>query len=837
MHPKFIYRQISSSWKQTIVFVLSVALSLVTLVSLGGFGESVNNSLLRDARRLQSADIIVESGFEYSESLAAELTAVSQEPNVRRTNLYEFISVVQAPRNEESLLTSVKVVEEGYPFYGEVELASTRPFADTLQPGTTIVEQNLLDRLALSIGDSLRVGETILQIVDVVTYEPDRPVAVFSFGPRVFVNATDLEATGLIRPGSRVTYKTLLQVGNDTQMEALAARLEAATVERERVETYRTAQSAVQIFFDNFLTFLRLIGIFTLLLAGIGIQSSLTAFLKERENTIAILRTFGATSRFVMTQYLAVAAVLGAIGTALGFGMAMVLQVVFPAVFATFLPPQVELMISPRALAEAVGLGILVVAAFTFLPIYNLQGLKPSFIFRKESLPFRRGWAYYVTLGLIVAFFLGMVLYYLEDAEAGIYFVAGVLALIGVTSLLTAVVLFLLRRLYLKPLAPRQALRGLFRPRNATAAIIITLAASLSVLFTIFLIQQNLNANFVQAYPPDAPNMFVLDIQPTQRALFAETLGQEVDLFPIINGRILEINGQPLDREAEQAAAREDRDGENLARPFNLTYRDNLLETEQLVRGTEMHSTQTDGLPEVSILDELLTRYPFELGDTITFDIQGVPLTAQITSIRREVGAEGLQPRFSFVFREQDLVNAPQTIFTAVRLPEEEIPAMQNKLVAAMPNLTVVNVSESINTIAGIVADVTTIIRFFTLFSIIAGVLIIVSSVLATRFARIQESVYFKVLGAKRRFVLQVFTLENVFMGLVAALLALGMSQIGGYLLITQLFELDYTPYLGESVALMVGTVVLVTAVGLAASTGILQKKPIIFLREQSGNE
>ncbi|MCA9981565.1 MAG: FtsX-like permease family protein, partial [Anaerolineales bacterium] len=612
-------------------------------------------------------------------------------------------------------------------------------------------------------------------------------------------------------------------------------RLENATESRrENVNTYRTAQSAVQIFFDNFLTFLRLIGIFTLMLAGIGIQSSLTAFLKERENTIAVLRTFGATSRFVMMQYLGVAAVLGTAGTVLGLALALLLQLIFPTIFGTFLPPQVELMISPRAVLEALALGFLVVAAFTFLPIYNLQGLKPSFIFRKESLPFRRGWAYYATLALIVAFFFGMVLYYLEDTETGLYFVGGVLALILVTSLLTAVVLFLLRQLQIKPLAPRQALRGLFRPRNATAAIIITLAASLSVLFTIFLIQQNLNANFVQAYPADAPNLFVLDIQPGQRDLFRETLGQEATLFPIIDGRILEINGTPLDREAEQAAARENRDGENLARSFSLTYRGELLDSELLVRGDSLHDTAVDDMPQVSILDELLTRYDFQLGDTITFDIQGVPLTARVTSIRREVGAEGLQPRFSFVFREQDLVNAPQTIFTAVRMPEEEIPAVQNKLVAAMPNLTVVNISESIETIAGIVNDVTTIIRFFTLFSIVAGVLIIISSVLATRFARIQESVYFKVLGAKRRFVLQVFTLENVFIGAVAALLALGMSQIGGYLLITQVFELDYTPYLWQSVGLMVGTVVLVTAVGLAASSGILQKKPIIFLREQS---
>jgi putative ABC transport system permease protein len=232
----------------------------------------------------------------------------------------------------------------------------------------------------------------------------------------------------------------------------------------------------------------------------------------------------------------------------------------------------------------------------------------------------------------------------------------------------------------------------------------------------------------------------------------------------------------------------------------------------------------------------MFEAFPFAVGDRIEFEIQGVPLVAQITSIRATGNTDSGfgPPNFNFVFQEKDLINAPQTIVTTATIPDEEIAQFQNQLVAAFPNLTVIDIRATISTLAKLVADITKIIRFFTAFSIAAGVLIIISSVLATRFARIQESVYYKILGAKRIFVLRVFALENVFIGIVSAILALFLSQIASWLLVTQVFELSYAAYWGSSILLMGFTIALVTCVGLLASFSILKKKPITFLREQS---
>lgn len=840
MHLKFIYRQITSSIQQTSVFVACVALSIVTLVSLGGFGESVNNALLRDARTLLAGDIVVRSGFPFQNKLVSELDQLRTEPGVEVARTYEFITIVREAEGEDTLLSEIKAVEPGYPFYGQVVTRSGQAFGDMLMSGQVLVAQNLLDRLGLKVGDSLLIGESTLTIADVVLSEPDQPVDLFSLGPRVFLATDDLEATGLIKLGSRVNYRALIRSAEESQVETLAARLTAvADQQLVRVDTYRTNQSAVQLFFDHFLTFLSLIGIFTLLLAGIGIQSSLSSFIREREETIAILRTFGATGRFIMVQFFGVTAILGLSGTFIGLALGMVFQSIFPFIFGPFLPPQVEFILSLRSIFEGMLLGFVVVTVFTMLPIYQLQGFKPRYIFRKEPSIANRGWAFFLSQGLILLFLTGMTFRYLQNTLRTAYFAFGIVSIVLVIALLTHMILLVLRRQKISPLDIRQALRGLFRPRNATSGIIVTLAASLTVLFTIFLIERNLDASFVQAYPEDAPNVVLLDIQPDQRQQIRAMIGRDSEYIPLVQAHIRQINNVQV---VQQEHGGQDRDrGPNSNEPpelddlFALTYRDGLSPDESLLVGETMFLTEELGTAQVSISEAMLEAYPFRLGDQIEFEIQGVPLLAQLTSVRASRKDEGdFSPDFNFVLREVDLINAPQTIVTTATVAEDKIPQFQNQLVAAFPNVTVIDIRATIALLAQLVSDITIIIRFFMIFSIVAGVLIIISSVLATRFTRIQESVYYKVLGANKKFVLRVFALENVFIGLVSAILALFLSQIASWLLITQVFDLSYTAYWIPSILLMSFTVALVTSVGLLASISILQKKPISFLRDQA---
>lgn len=828
LHRHFITRQITSTPRQSVVFVLCVILSMVSLVALGGFSGSVNRSMLRDARKLHAGDIIIHSRYDFSPGLVHAVDELTRKGGTEAARIWEFYSVVRAEEETASLLVNVKVAESGYPFYGTVALESGRHFGQVLIQGTAVVERSLLDRLGLKVGDRLRVGRAAPIIVDVVLQEPDRPVSFFSLGPRVFLPAEDLAGLDLVKPGSRVDYSILFAIPDEGDIDRTAAWLRSTSLQgQERVETFRTAESGVQRFLDNFLFFLGLIGVFTLLLAGIGMDSVLTAFLREQERTVGIMKAMGATSRFIILQYLSIVSILGMAGTLLGICVSFGLQMLLPELFKGFLPQNMELAISWSNILEGLALGTLVVALFAFLPLYRLRDVKPHSIFGKEEVQVRKGIPYALVVSTVLLLFTGIILWRLRDLRLGFFFVLGAILLVLVTALATEAALFLLSKRRVHSLVIRQAMRGLFRPRNATKPTIITLSASLALIFSIYLIEQNLDASFVRSYPPDAPNLFFLDIQPAQKEEFAKVLGMPTEYYPVVRGRVASINGRPVDRDRERR-----RRGDNLGREFNLTYREHLLEDESIIQGKNLYGPHGEGAP-VSVLDDVLEMADISLGDVITFNIQGLPLEAKVTSIRTRTRKD-IRPFFYFVFPTDRLKDAPQTIFTAVRVEKQQIPALQTAIVSRFPNVSVIDATETTTVFAGVMHRLSSIVRFFTLFSALAGLLLLISSIFATRFARIQEAVYFKVLGARRRFVLQVFSAENLIIGLISAGLALLISQTLSWVISIRVFEIQYRAFPEASLVLAALTALLVITVGVLASLSILRQKPGAFLREQA---
>lgn len=822
-----VRRQLTGSLHQAAIFVLCVVLSLVTLVSLSGFSRSVHSSFLKDARQLHAADIIIHAHSPLSQPLLLELSALEKQRKLASARTYEFYSIVRTTKGDASLLSSLKVVDPGYPFYGTVQLSSARPFGDVMTPGSIVVEQALLDRLHLGIGDRVRIGKTAFTIRDTVLLEPDQPVNFFSLGPRVFIPARDLASLDLVGKGSRVSYTTLIKVIDQKDLDRIALRIKAASLSGlERVETFRTAESGVKRFFDNFLFFLNLIGIFTLLLAGIGIQSSLTAFLKEQERTIAIMKAVGAGSPFILKNYFALVSVLGLIGTAIGLGASFLLERFLPGLFHGLLPANIELTISRAAVVEGVLLGFVVVVLFTIIPLLRLKEVKPRAIFGKAEQEGPGGYTWLLA-GAIAIFFSLMVFWRLQEVQTGIFFVLGVATLIVVALVAAEAILRLLRTLRPRNLVLRQALKGLFRPQSATRAIMVTLSASLAVIFSITLVEKNLDATFISSYPPDSPNVFFIDIQPSQKKDFAQELGMPAIFYPLIRGTVMSINEVKIDREQEHQKR-----GDNLSREFNLTYRDTLLDDERIIAGKALYQKDWHG-PQVSVLDTVVKMHDMKLGDRITFRIQGIPIESQISSIRTRTKAS-LNPFFYFVFQQKVLQDAPQTLFTALRIEKERIPLLQNRIVTAFPNVSVIDVTETIAAFSKIMARLSTIINFFTLFSVVAGILIIVSSVFATRYTRIQEAVFYKILGARGRFVLAVFAVEGLLIGLASALIALALAQTTGWIVCTYALDVVYQSFIGASLLMALTTMLMVVAAGLGAAVPILRHKPAAFLREQA---
>lgn len=823
-----VIRQVRRSSKQAVLFVLCVALSLTTLTAFSGFAASVSRSLLNDARKLHAADIIIKSYDPISTALDQAIDKLVAGKQAIRANVHRFFSVVRSLDEGASVLAGLKVVGPGYPFYGQVGLASGRSFHEALLPGNCIVAQTLLDRTGMMVGDRLKVGYTTLTIADVVVSEPDRPLNFFSFGPRVFVHDDDLDALGLVSKGGRIRREVLLKIPDQGRTDAIASQLmRVAIKDQEQVDTFQTAGTRIKRFLDNFFFFLKLVGLFILLMAGLGIQGTLAALLKEKQHTIAIMKAVGATNGYLLRHFISLVGLMGAAGTAIGILTGIWGQKLLGWMMTPFLPADLNLSISWAGVVEGLALGFVVVTVFSFLPLYRVRATRPMMIFRKQLEPASKRGPYYFAGALVLLFFFGLVLRHMQDVRFGLYFVGAISMLVLVTALFTQTLLWAIGRRSFARLALRQAVKGLFRKGNATRSIIITLTASLSVIFSNYFIEKNLDAAFVQSYPEEAPNAYFVDIQPDQKEAFIREVGRNVTLYPIVRARVTAINGEPVNREAERKKRRD-----NFSRVFNLTYRHHLLKDETLVEGNTLFQKDWPDL-QVSILDTVVEMRPMEVGQTLSFKIQGVPIKARISSIRSR-NKSSFSPFFYFVFPEKVLAKAPRTYFTALKVPPDRLGLLQRRIVSRFPNISVIDISQTIGVFTRLMNQLSRIVRGFSFFSIAAGLLILISSIYATRAERMVEAVYYKILGAGKKFVFRVFALENLLIGLLSSLLAVAMAQAGAFWVCTVKLDIDYRPFIIPSMIMVSTTLMLVLVVGLAASKSIMEKRPITYLREQA---
>lgn len=826
----FLRREIAGSGRQAVVFVLCVALSVMAFVGVATFRQGIRDSLFRDARTLQAGDLVARSNYPLTPGFLAGVRELETTGRAQSATVVQFYSVARSGEGTASVLAEIKGVGPGYPFYGRVVLASGREFSRVLTPGRAVVERTLLDRLGLAVGGRIILGEATLAIADVVISEPDRPVSFLAFGPRIFVAEADLPALDLLHKGSRVSHGLRLKLSPGEDPDAVAATLRAlAAPDQEQVDTWRTAYSRVQRFFENFLFYLSLTAMFILLVAGIGIHGALSALLREKEGTIAAIKAVGAGTRFVMGHYLALALVLGLAGVALGLGAGVGLGLLTPLLFGDLLPSGMTFRPPMSILFQGLALGSGVVLVFGFAPLAGVSEVKPARVMRLVTGSRRRAWPMLTSVLAGLAGAASLVWLQIEDRETGLWFLLGLGGVVVVAALLSWAVLWILSRLRPRGLVMETALRGLFRPGGAIRPLVASLASAVAVLGATWLVERNLDAGFVQAFPPDAPNLFFVDIQPDQREVFTEILGRPAEFHPVIRARLTAINGQAIDPETERR-----RQGDNLARSFNLTYRDQLLSDEFFREGDRLFRDDLEGL-QVSVLDTVAEIRSMKVGDRLSFKIQGVPLEAVVSSIRGRDGAR-VRPFFYFVFPENSpLKDAPQTIFCAVRVSDDEIGAIQNRVVARLPNISVIDAAATIRSLAGVLERMSAVIRFYAAFSLTAGLLMLAGSLMATRLDRLREAAYYQVLGTPRRTVTRIFLLEHLLIGSLAAVTGLGLAVAIAWWVCVHVFDIPFSPF-PELTAFMAGVVILmVTVVGGLSAREVSRVPPVVFLREQTG--
>lgn len=833
-------REIRSSWRRLLFFFLCIGIGVGSIVALRSMIQNINRAVAGEARQLLTADVQIDSTRPWRPETLEVIERTARAPVVEgRTETIDSATMVRPADSalEGAMMVELKGIEPPYPLYGDFRLADGRPFDHTLLAGGgAVVAPLLLERLNLRVGDSIKIGESTFEIRGVIDREPGSGSG-FRLGPRVFIARSAVEATGLTGFGSRARRRILLKV-REGELESFVQTLRASLKgQLVTVNSYKDSQENLSEQFSRTENYLSLAGLIVLVLGGIGVSSVTRVFIEQKRQTIAVLKCIGGKGRQITAVYLAQVIALGLAGSLLGLALAKGALLLVTHYFAQTLPPNMSYELATGAVAQGLGLGVLVSILFSALPLLRIRHIKPNMLLRDEENAGgrrRRDIPRLLTGALVI---LGLVLlssWQAGSVRVGLFFLAGLAAtaaaLYGAAFLLTMLVR---RARRIRSFALRQAVSSLYRPGNQTRVIIMAVGLGAFVVMAIQSLQTNLLNEIDITRRAQLPNMFLIDIQPDQKQgvekLIEQATGVHPELIPTVRARIFSINGREVD--LEQPQMRQERG--RLGREYVVTYRPRLESNETIVAGSFWDASPSQE-PEVSIEEGMRGLAGLDVGSTITFDIVGRKLTARVTSIRR-VDWRNSRTGFMILFRPGALENAPQMLIAPINGPdrEPERSRFQRALLDQYPNISVIDVAEVVSSISRILNNVTLAVSFLGGFVLLCGVLILVGSISMTKFQRIYEVAVLKTLGAKRKVLIVILFVEYALLGLVAGLVGALAAVALSYAVTRYVFEIPWDFSLIVILAGIAATVALVTIVGVSSSFNVLTRKPLAILRAQ----
>jgi len=850
---KIAAREMHSSRGKFFFVILSVAIGVAALTGVRGFSSSFRSTLLDKARSIMAADL---SARMFQQPTPEQQTGLDEiaASGVEITPVTELLSMASAAKTLDPLLVSLKAVDPAmYPFYGDVELAPAAPLKTMLTPDTVAVADDLLVRLNLKVGDQLKVGTKLFRIASVVVNEPDRLSGSFAAGPRVLISREGLDASGLLAPGSHAGQRYLFKVPkpkgsapiSDKAVADLKARLEKLLPEAQIID-YRETNPALTQGLDRATSLLSLMSLVALVLGAIGVAMAMRAHLQQRLDTIAIMKSLGARSGQIIKIYLLQTLLLGAAGGVLGVGLGVGVQLSFPYLLAKLIHVDTELHVQLSTVITGLAVGILTTLLFTLPPLLDIRGVRPILILRRAvddtDDPFVAGIWRKITKNvaqigaavLILAGLAAIATTLSDSVVVGQVFSVGLVLVLGVLLLASAAVLAGLRfflsktRLHL-PSSVRHGLANLYRPGNPSAALLAALGMGVMQIMTVYLVQKAVVSELHISSAPNLPNVFLIDITNSEingiRTLLKSqhSVTAEAELLPVVSSRVVDIDGVP----AEQAKLKNF--PKRMLRSISLTWMDSAPPGTKVVEGKWWAADEKK--PVVAIEQRSADRLGVHVGSHITFAAQDTQIVATVVALTKGDGQHAFS-RAEFFLPKAALAGLPVVWYGGVHVDPGHVGELQRALYKAYPTVTVINVAQALETVRAVVIQITYVIQFLAAFSIFAGVIILASSIAGTRYRRIREVVVLKTLGATRRRIATVFSIEFAVLGLVSGVVGILFANVIARVLLTRM-TVAYHFLWGWTVAALVGTAGLTVATGWMASHRILGRKPLEVLREE----
>jgi putative ABC transport system permease protein len=843
-------RESRAARSRLLLLTASVTIGVAALVAINSFTTNLRTTVRDQAQSLLGADVAVTGRAAYSERATRLIDSVAGCSDAACANVARvtnFSAMAYAPRGEGARLVQVAAIEGSYPFYGKIGTDPAPAWNELQLARHVVVDPSLLTILDARVGDSLALGETRFEISGTVVDIPGDVGIQAAFGPRVFIPGRFLAETRLLQPGSRAEYERYIRLkGGDPQV--VARRLRAAlAAERITVRTVEDDRRNLDQALDQLGRYLGLVALIALLLGGLGVASAVHVFIRKKIDTIAILRCLGASARQLFGIYLVQAAGMGLIGSITGAGIGILLQVILPRVFAEFLPVELAFHVSWPAVFAGVGTGLLVSLLFALLPLLSIRKVSPLLVLRRDYDQGPRAgrdglrWLAYVLLGASIVLIATL---QAGNLVSGALFAVAIGTVLAILALTAFMLIRSLRRWFPSglPYLLRQGLANLYRPANQTVTVVLALGFGAFLLSTLFLVQANLLRTFRFGENGPRPNFVLFDIQPDQRGPIEDQLrsdGYPVQpAVPIVPMRILSVKGKPVGQLLADSSLVGD-DGQPLGRwafrrEYRSTYRDTTVSSETKVAGDWWKAgAGRQAVVPISVESGVAGELGVTVGDTMVWDVQGLPVTTRIANLR-EVNWARFEPNFFVVFATGQLERAPQMFVALTRIPDAaERGRIQRQVAIRFPNVTSIDLTQLQTSIEALLDKVILVVRFMALFSLATGGVVLIGAVATSRFQRIREGVLLKTLGATRSQILQILFVEYLALGLAGVLSAFILSIGAAWLLMTYVFEASFGVPVSELSGLAAGVVTLTVLIGLANSTEVFRKPPLEVLRSE----
>ncbi|WP_460981271.1 ABC transporter permease [Spirosoma fluminis] len=830
------WRDSRRSRQRLLLFMSSIVLGIAALVAINSFGDNLARSIDDQARELLGADLTLSWNRPPSQKTQQLLKTIGRD----RAYEVSFASLVSIPKNGGVQLAQVKGLEGRFPYYGTWEVQPTSAI-NTLRQGNSrvaLVDDALLVQLNAQPGDSVRVGNLSFLIAGRVTKTPGQAAIAATVAPTVFIPNQFLSSTGLLQRGSRVAYKYYYQFAPGTDVEkyvkTISGRLDKDGVSYDTVAE-RKRQTGRS--FGDLTKYLSLVAFVALLLGCVGVASAVQLYVKEKVASVAILRTLGASGRQALLIYLLQTALMGLIGAVIGALLGSVVQLVLPQIFGNFLPVAVETTLSGQAILSGIGTGLLISVLFALLPLLAIRNVSPLRTLRSSYEadlssrdPFR--WLVYL---LVISFIVGFSYLQTQSWQLALGFTGGLALAFGILTALGLGLIWLVRRFFPASWSYvwRQSLANLYRPNNQTLILVTSIGLGAFLIATLYLTQGLLLGRVELSASGNQPNMVLFDIQNEQlsgvRSLVKQQKLPILQEVPVVTMRLSDINGRTSETIRKDTSQKVP--NWVFTREYRITYRDSLISSEKLASGKAPY--QADGNIYVSIEKGFLDRMHLKLGDTLNFNVQGAPIPV-IVGGTREVDWNRVQTNFLVVFPSGVLEQAPQFHVLMTKVSSNQASAiLQRGLVSRFPNVSAIDLGLILKTVDEILDQISFVIRFMALFSILTGLLVLGSSVIISKYQRLRESVLLRTLGASRNQILRITALEYGLLGLLAALSGILLSIAGTWGLARFVFEVPYRPDLVPLVVISAVVTALTILIGVFNSREVLVRPPLDVLRSE----